>query len=149
MAVTGRITGETRGKRQPGGHLTERSHDEEDNGTNEGVGDEERTGASVGEGSTSTDNETGSEGTTDGNHGDVTRLEAAVQRRLGRRLETTDVHVLAIVARDLSSTMATVGRADLLQVAALVAAAALDRVAAWTHGCLLCFYPVRNDAQTG
>lgn len=64
MAVSCGVTGETSRERKPGGHFSETRHDDEDNGSDEGVTDEERARASIGERFTRSNNETSSESTT-------------------------------------------------------------------------------------
>lgn len=91
------ITSETSRYGQPGGHLTESSHDEEDDETDESVADEDGTRTSLGESLAGTDNQTCTDSTSDGNHGNVTSLETAVKRRLGAGLKTGDVDRAGIV----------------------------------------------------
>lgn len=91
VAESRRVTGETRRHRKPSRHLAEGGHNQVDDETDDGVRDEDGAGAGLREGLASTDNETCSDGATDSNHSNVTSLKAAVQRRLGRRLDAADV----------------------------------------------------------
>lgn len=104
MAVAGSVASEAGTERQPGGHLTERSHDHEDEATDEGVRDEERSGASLSKGLAGTDNQTCAEGTANGNHANVAGFEATVQSGGLGRLETTDVRHLRVGRVDLLSS---------------------------------------------
>lgn len=95
MNIATGVTGEASAEGQPGGHLAEASHDHEDEGTDEGVGDEQGARAGVGEGLSGADDEACAEGASNGNHGDVAGLEAAVQLRVLGRLEAADVDAVA------------------------------------------------------
>lgn len=91
------VTSEASGHGEPGGHLAQGGHDEEDDETDDGVRDEDGAGAGLRQGLPGADDQTCPEGTADGNHRDVARLEAAVQGRLARRLQTADVDVLEVI----------------------------------------------------
>lgn len=128
MAVSCGVTGETSRERKPGGHFSETRHDDEDNGSDEGVTDEERARASIGERFTRSNNETSSESTTNScsnrvslrllhgkkrlrskrgrgrakkrtNHSNVTRLETAVQTSALGGLETSNVRAIVVMAK--------------------------------------------------
>lgn len=89
------ITSETSRHGEPSSHLTKRSHDEEDDETNDRITDKDRARTSLRQGLASADDKTSADRTTNGNHGDVTGLETSVQRRLSAGLETADVTILA------------------------------------------------------
>ncbi|KAI6764611.1 hypothetical protein HG531_012498 [Fusarium graminearum] len=89
------VTSETSRHGQPSSHLTKSSHDKKDDKTDNSITDKDRARTSLGESLAGTDNETSSDSTTNGNHGDVSRLEASVERRLGARLETSNVLIFA------------------------------------------------------
>jgi hypothetical protein len=65
-------------------HLTERDHDQEANETDSAVTEEETERATVAEGTTGTEEETCTDDTADGNHGNVSRLEATLEALRGR-----------------------------------------------------------------
>ncbi|GKT46287.1 uncharacterized protein ColSpa_06468 [Colletotrichum spaethianum] len=120
------VTGETRRDGEPSGHLTETSHNKEDDETDESVRDEDGAGAGLGEGLAGSDDETGTDGTTDGNHGDVAGLEAAVQRRVGAGLEAADVDIFGVVGLGVVARFLDI-------VGALRGGRPLDEAVA--HGC--------------
>lgn len=110
VAVSRSITSETGTQRHPSCHFTETSHNYEDEKADKRVRDEQRAGSSLRKSLASSDNETSSKGTTNGNHGNVTSLEALVKHRLGRSLYTANLNILILV----------VSNAGLFRIASIV-----------------------------
>lgn len=112
VAETRGVASKTSGHGQPSSHLTQSSHDEEDDETKEQVTDEQRTGTRIGKSRASADNETSSNSTTNGNHSNMTSLETTVEGVILVESHTTDMagggEVCAIAF--LVETLLAVGR---------------------------------------
>lgn len=76
------VSGESIGKGQVSGHLSEGTHDKVNNKTNKRVSNENGAGSSINKSRTSSNNQTSTQSTTNGNHGDVTGLETSMKLSL-------------------------------------------------------------------